>query len=53
MKMALLFAAGLLLYTSGFSQNAGIGATTASEKLPVAGTAKTNMRTISTGRQSI
>ncbi|MGZ8559853.1 MAG: tail fiber protein [Chitinophagaceae bacterium] len=39
----------LLLYTSGFSQNAGIGTTTASEKMPVAFTAKTTMGTITTG----
>ena len=49
MKTILLFATGLLLYTSGFNQNAGIGATTASEKLYVAGTTKTTMRTIATG----
>src|SRR5688572_7460258 len=49
MKIPTLFAAGLLLYTSGFSQNAGIGATIASEKLPVAGTAKKNTWTIATG----
>jgi microcystin-dependent protein len=49
MKTILLFATGLLIYTCGLSQNAGIGATTASGKLPVAGTAKTNMRTSTTG----
>ena len=52
MKFSLLFATGLLLYTFCFSQDAGIAATSASEKLLVAGTTKTNIRTISTGGNS-
>jgi len=49
MKIPLLFAGSLLLYTSGFSQNVGIGAAIPTEKLQVAGTAKTNMRIIANG----
>ncbi len=49
MKMALLFATGLLLYTSGFSQNVVFGTTIPTEKLQVAGTTKTNMRIITAG----
>lgn len=49
MKIHLLFATSLLLYTSGFSQNAGIGTTIPTEKLQVAGTTKTNMLIITTG----
>ena len=52
MKMALLFATGLLLYTSGFSQNVGISNTIPTEKLQVASTTKTNKGIITTGDNS-
>ena len=49
MKMALFFATGLLLYSTVFCQNVGIGTTIPTENFQVAGTTKTNMRTIATG----
>ncbi len=49
MKTIILIAAGLLIYTSGFSQNVGIGTATPSQKLEVAGTTKTNSLIIATG----
>ncbi len=49
MKIDFLFVAGLLVYTSGFSQNAWIGTTLSTEKQQMAGAPKTNVRSNATG----